>query len=95
MLESPISLLSPTLSSAAVKNEAQLSWKESVLFRIQGSATDPDRFAAREVSMKPKNSILANVMVLALIGILAGAIAGFGVGAITGRSASSTTTTSQ
>lgn len=45
--------------------------------------------------MKRKDSILANVMVLALIGILAGAIAGFGVGAMTGRSALSTTTTSQ
>ena len=41
--------------------------------------------------MKPKDSILAHVVVLALIGILAGVLGGLGVGVITGHSASSTT----
>jgi ABC-type nitrate/sulfonate/bicarbonate transport system permease component len=36
--------------------------------------------------MKSKSSILENVLVLALIGILIGGIAGFGIGVLTGRS---------
>lgn len=42
--------------------------------------------------MRSKDSFPGNVIVLALMGILAGALAGLGVGAMTGRSASSTTT---
>jgi hypothetical protein len=42
--------------------------------------------------MRSKTSIFENVIVLALIGILAGAIAGLGVGAMTGRTPSATTT---
>lgn len=45
--------------------------------------------------MKPKDSILANVIVLALIGILTGAIAGLGVGVVTAHPASSTSTASE
>jgi len=47
-----------------------------------------------EVRMRSKSSIFENILVLVLIGILAGAVASLGVGALTGRS-SSTTTTSQ
>ena len=36
--------------------------------------------------MKANNTLLANAMVLALLGILAGAVAGMGVGLLTGRS---------
>ena len=42
--------------------------------------------------MKSKTSILENILVLALIGILIGGIAGFGIGALTGRSSSASTT---
>ena len=44
--------------------------------------------------MRSRSSIFENILVLVLIGILAGAVASLGVGALTGRS-SSTTTTSQ
>jgi hypothetical protein len=47
-----------------------------------------------EVAMKSKQSILETVAVLALLGILAGAIAGLGIGAMTGRSSSTTSGTS-
>lgn len=42
--------------------------------------------------MRSKSSLLESVIVLALLGILAGAIAGLGVGMLTGRSPSTTTT---
>jgi len=43
--------------------------------------------------MRSKTSIFENIIVLALIGILAGAVAGLGVGAMTGRSPSTTSGT--
>ena len=39
--------------------------------------------------MKPINSILANAAVLVLLGILAGALGGIGVGVLTGRTPAS------
>jgi hypothetical protein len=40
---------------------------------------------------KPKSLLFENVAFLAMIGILAGALGGFGVGLMTGRTASSST----
>jgi hypothetical protein len=45
--------------------------------------------------MRPKDSILANINRFSLIGILAGALAGLGVGAMTGDSVSSVTVTNR
>jgi len=45
--------------------------------------------------MKANNTLLANAMVLALLGILAGAVAGIGVGLLTGRSPAPSSTGSQ
>ena len=46
--------------------------------------------------MKPINTLLANVAVLVLLGVLAGALGGLGVGLLTGRTpASSSSSTSQ
>jgi hypothetical protein len=42
--------------------------------------------------MRSKTSIFENIIMLALIGILAGAVAGLGIGAMTGRSSSTTST---
>lgn len=43
--------------------------------------------------MRSKTSIFENIIVLALIGILAGAIAGLGIGAMTGRTPSASSST--
>ena len=43
--------------------------------------------------MKSKTSILENILVLALIGLLAGGVAGLGIGVLTGRTPSSASTT--
>ena len=42
--------------------------------------------------MKSKTSILENILVLALIGILTGGIAGLGIGVLTGRTPSASST---
>jgi hypothetical protein len=46
-----------------------------------------------ESPMKSKTSILENILVLALIGLLVGGVAGLGIGVLTGRTPSSTSTT--
>jgi hypothetical protein len=61
-------LLNPTATSASVEKTAELPWRDRLFSASKGPATDPDRFAAREVWMRPKDPILANVIVLALIG---------------------------
>jgi hypothetical protein len=45
--------------------------------------------------MGAKNSILETVIALALLGILAGAVGGLGVGLVTGRSPSGSSTSTQ
>jgi len=84
--------LSPKHFFLSLPKESNLSGKKVFFSEIKGHGSPPlRRDGTREVSMKPKDSILAHVVVLALIGILAGVLGGLGVGVITGHSASSTT----
>lgn len=87
-----LALAQPDHSFGVEKNSATFMAKQGCFPASEGPPQILTPLPRREVSMRSKDSFLGNVIVLALMGILAGALAGLGVGAMTGRSASSTTT---